>query len=255
MTPLGSVWWRSFLLQAGWNVKGLQHLGLAFALVPWLRRIYPRPQAFHAALQRHLGCFCCHPYLANILLGVLCALEESQARSVESSRDATDARAIIQVKATMAGPLAALGDHVIWATWRPWTALVGIALGLLPWGSPEVRWPVAVGTFLGIYNLGHLTLRVEGFRQGYRRGATVASWLAAWRLQRVAVGLRRSGILLGGLLWLLLSWQATVSQGWTGGLLGGVVFGIAFWMARRGWWGSRLFAVVVALGLFVQAAR
>lgn len=244
---LRSVLWRSLCLQAVWNVRGLQHIGCAFALTPWLRRCYPDPAAFQRALQRHLGCFCSHPYVANILLGVMCALEEHPVRNGGTGAQET---AIEQVKAAMAGPLAAIGDHVIWATWRPWAMLMGVAVGLIPWGPPNRRWPAAVVTFLGLYNIAHLLLRVGGLWQGFRRGTAVVIWLAGWRLQRVAAGLRQSGVLIGlGVTVMLLVKLGHVQGGGRNVVLGIAVFGVGFWMARRGWWGAPLLYLVLLGGL------
>ncbi|MBI3293085.1 MAG: PTS system mannose/fructose/sorbose family transporter subunit IID [Elusimicrobia bacterium] len=242
---LFSVWWRSFLIQAVWNMKGRQHLGFAFAITPWLRRLAPDPRFFQTALRRHLACFGTHPYMVNILLGIVCALEEARARTGRSVPENTEVHSIEQIKATMAGPLAAIGDHVIWATWRPWTVLMGVAIGLVPWASPNVRWPVAVGTFLGLYNVGHLVVRVEGLWQGYHQGTAVVAWLSHWHLQRIAAGLRQSGVLISVVLILSL---LIPKVSWRREFFALFVFGTGFWMARRGRWGTPLFYLVLLLG-------
>ena len=54
---LARVFFRSFFLQASWNPQGMQNLGLAYALYPALKKLYPEPEAQSAAVRRHLAFF------------------------------------------------------------------------------------------------------------------------------------------------------------------------------------------------------
>src|SRR5262249_21391788 len=60
---------RSLLLQASWNPKGMQNLGLVYALYPALERLYPDPEKRREAVQRHLSFFNTHPYVAAAIVG------------------------------------------------------------------------------------------------------------------------------------------------------------------------------------------
>ncbi|MGZ6029197.1 MAG: PTS system mannose/fructose/sorbose family transporter subunit IID, partial [Myxococcaceae bacterium] len=70
------VFLRSLLLQASWNPKGMQNLGLVYALFPALQRLYPDPLARREAVQRHLTFFNTHPYVAAAIVGGVLYHEE-----------------------------------------------------------------------------------------------------------------------------------------------------------------------------------
>ena len=121
-TPTGSVrvppgvlarcFWRSLFLQAAWNRRGMQNLGFAYAIDPALRAIYPDLGLRREALGRHLGFFNCHPYTAAAILGGAIHHEEKVAAEVEL------AGTPLAYKATLQGPLAAIGDGVFWTALR-----------------------------------------------------------------------------------------------------------------------------------------
>src|SRR6202158_716611 len=64
-----TVFLRSLFLQASWNPQGMQNLGLAYALFPALKELYPNQDELMAAVRRHLSFFNTHPYVAAALLG------------------------------------------------------------------------------------------------------------------------------------------------------------------------------------------
>jgi PTS system mannose-specific IID component len=167
--------------------------GFAFAILPLLRMVYRgRPEAFHEALQRHSGHFNAHPYLANLALGAVCRMEEEGRGGEEIER----------FKGAVRGPLGGLGDALVWVGWRPALVLGSLVLALA--GAPPA---VTVAFFLLLYNLGHLTLRIWGFRVGLDRGVQVGDSLRTARLSRLARKLTRVAVFfLGGLVGLTLTW-------------------------------------------------
>ncbi len=70
------VFLRSLFLQASWNPKGMQNLGLVYALYPALEVLYPDPEARGEAVQRHLTFFNTHPYVAAAIVGGVLYHEE-----------------------------------------------------------------------------------------------------------------------------------------------------------------------------------
>ena len=58
------VFGRSLFLQASWNPQGMQNLGLAYALFPALKDLYPDPERQMAAVRRHLAFFNTQPCMA-----------------------------------------------------------------------------------------------------------------------------------------------------------------------------------------------
>lgn len=49
-----SVWWRSTFMQGSWNYERMQNGGLAFSMIPAIKRLYKGKEERAAALKRHL---------------------------------------------------------------------------------------------------------------------------------------------------------------------------------------------------------
>jgi PTS system mannose-specific IID component len=174
---LARCFWRGLFLQAAWNRRGMQNLGFAYAIDPALRVLYPEPERRREALSRHLRFFNCHPYTAAAILGGTIHHEERVAAGLEAPGGP------LAYKATLQGPLAAIGDGFFWTALRPFFGAAA-ALGSLLFG-----WPAVVVT-LTIYNAIHLTLRMGLFRAGYREGDAVVGAIARLSLPVVADRLR-----------------------------------------------------------------
>lgn len=179
------VFWRCLFLQAAWNRRGMQNLGFAYAIEPALEALYAEPAAREEALGRHLGFFNCHPYMAAAILGGAIHHEEKVAAGQEPGPAALD------YKATLQGPLAAVGDGFFWTAMRP---LFGAVAAV---GALTVGWPAVVAA-LAAYNLVHVALRWHLFRAGYERGDGVVGDIARLSLPRLADKLRLLGALLCG---------------------------------------------------------
>jgi PTS system mannose-specific IID component len=97
----------------------------------------------------------------------------------------------LSYKATLQGPLAAVGDGFFWTALRPFFGAVA-AVGLLVQG-----WQSVVGAIL-LYNLVHVVLRAWLFRAGYRQGDAVVGIISRLALPRAAERLRAAGVALCG---------------------------------------------------------
>ncbi len=179
------VFWRCLFLQASWNRRGMQNLGFAFAIEPALRALYRDPAAREEALQRHLGLFNCHPYMAAAILGGAIHHEEKVAAGLEPGA------APLAYKATLQGPLAAVGDGFFWTALRPFVGAVAAV------GALTVGWPAVVAALVA-YNLVHVVIRWRLFRAGYEKGDGVVADIARLSLPRVAERLRLLGAGLCG---------------------------------------------------------
>jgi mannose/fructose/N-acetylgalactosamine-specific phosphotransferase system component IID len=167
---------RSFLVQAAWNHRSRQGTGMAYAMLPALEHIHRDPQAMQAALDRHAELFNAHPYLDTLALGSLCRLEA----------DGESDERIRRFRSAIGGPLGALGDRLVWAGWLPLCTVLAVCLYLAGLGP---AWTVA--TFLVVYNVGHVGLRIWGFREGWGAGAGVAARLREAGLAEVSARLER----------------------------------------------------------------
>lgn len=216
---LASAFLRLFVIQGSWNYHTMLGTGFAFAMLPGLRSLFDGDdERLHEALGRHVEHFNAHPYLAGVALGAALRLEA----------DGEDPDGVRRLKTAVRGPLGGLGDALIWATWLP--ALSMAAVATLWLGAPG--W-VAVGLFLLVYNVGHIGLRLWGFRAGLRDGRLIArslgaAALAAWTERLRGGAALTLGLLVGAALvgegGLLASgglWGALAAAGFVGGLVVG----------------------------------
>lgn len=173
-----AVFWRSLFIQAGYNPRSQQSLGLTYALLPALKALYPDPHAEAEAVRRHLSTnFNTHPYVAAAIVGGILNHEEKIARGEEAASSAE------HFKASLMGPLAALGDGFFWFSLRP--AVGAFCAALFPWLGV---WSAAL--FLVLYNLVHAYARARFFRMGYQSGDALVAELARANLPRWGERLR-----------------------------------------------------------------
>jgi PTS system mannose-specific IID component len=162
---------RSFAVQGSWNYETLIGSGFAFTLLPALRFLYGATgERLEEAVSRHAELFNSHPYLATVAAGAVARLEA----------EAADPVVIDRFKMALRGPLGAMGDRLVWTTWRPMTLLVGMVLYLA-----GITWWMAVLAFLASYNALHLAVRVFGLRIGFTSGLEVGRVLREAPLQPV----------------------------------------------------------------------
>ncbi len=177
---------RLFFIQALWNYRTLLGSGLAWALLPALRRFRATEEdELRNAIGRHAEHFNAHPYLAGFAVGALAGME----------RDEVDQEVIRRFREVVRGPLGSLGDRLVWSAWLPTCVLLSGGLVLL--GLPPL-WGVAV--FLVIFNLLHLALRWWGITAGLALGKGVGEALGRARLPIWAERVGRAGVLLLGLV-------------------------------------------------------
>lgn len=163
---LRRVFWRSFQMEFSWNYERQMNLAFVYALMPVLKKLYTNKTDLISALKRHLAFFNTTPHIVTLILGITVAMEEKN-----STGQGVDARSVDNVKASLMGPLAGLGDSFFWGTLRLIATGVGSSLAL----QGNVLGPVL---FLLIFNIPHLTIRYFFTQWGYKLGTGV--------LQRIA---------------------------------------------------------------------
>lgn len=210
-----AIFLRLLAVQGAWNYETLVGNGIGFCVEPALRRLPGGldGEAYRKALARQSQYFNAHPYLTGVAVGALARAE----------LDGEAPERIERFRTALCGPLGALGDRLVWATFLPlcsFAALVVFGAG----GSPLAT----VLTFLGLYNAGHIGLRVWGLNAGWRYGLAVAQSLGNPVLQQAAPQLGRLAAALAGVAF-PLALQRVIGPGQVllGGTLAAVVAGAA----------------------------
>ncbi|AKU92225.1 PTS system mannose/fructose/sorbose family transporter subunit IID [Vulgatibacter incomptus] len=238
------VFLRSLLLQASWNPRGMQSLGMAHALWPALAWLHPEGEARTEAVKRHVAFFNTHPYLSAAILGGVLRHEERIARGEEPVEE------LERFRQALMFPLAAVGDSFFWLSLRPLAGLVAALSS--PWTG---LWAVAI--FLGLYDLPHFALRVRLFVEGYRREGEVVEVLRRIGLLRWGARLRVAVAVLGGVAAAFVPIAFATGHHGAGNasfalLLGAsiVAWAAAWWLlARRGSVAAGWIAVAVGIVL------
>ena len=179
---LRRAFWRYFWsFQISWNYERMQALGFAYAMEPVLRRLFPDDQAYSAALQRHLVFFNTNPVVgAPLILGSAIAMEEAGA---PASADG--------VKVALMGPLAGVGDTIIWALYNSIIFTIGSAWAL----QGRIIGPIFVIVMVAIpYTL----VRWWQFFSAYRQGRRLVTELATGAIERLTEGATVFGLIVFG---------------------------------------------------------
>ena len=156
---LMGVFWRSWRQDAVWNFERQQNLGSAYTMSRVVGKLYADdPEKRARALQRHVEFMAITPHLSTLLYGILTAMEEENANNPDF-----DETSISAVRASLMGPIAGIGDSLIWGTLRIIAA--GIAISFSANGS--ILGPLL---FLLIVNIPTIPLRYICLFKGYELG-------------------------------------------------------------------------------------
>lgn len=184
---------RSLLLQSVWNYERMQNVGFAFSIKPFIKFLYKDKTKQAERLKVHFGFFNTHPYLANLLIGIVMRLEERYFNGEISSDE------VVRTKTMLAGPVAALGDRLIWSTWRVFCGIVAVSIFLFSgkngfWYKVDIK--VVMIVYFVLYNMLHIPIRFFSVYWGYKYSNDVIQRLSKFSLQRRVIQLRQVGIIL-----------------------------------------------------------
>ncbi len=186
-SDLRAAFWRYFwTFQISWNYERMQALGFAYAMEPVLRKLFPNKEDYEAALQRHLVFFNTNPVVgAPLIIGSAIAMEEAGAPASAEG-----------VKVALMGPLAGVGDTIIWALYNSIIMTIGASMALPP--NSNILGPIFVVVMIAIpYTL----VRWWQFFWAYDQGKALATSLATGTLERLTEGATILGlIVIGGFI-------------------------------------------------------
>ncbi|WP_010240694.1 PTS system mannose/fructose/sorbose family transporter subunit IID [Clostridium arbusti] len=179
---------RSNLQQASFNYERIHGLGFCFDMVPAIKRLYATKEERIRALKAHLVFFNVTPGLVGPILGITAAMEETKANGTDIEESS-----INSLKVGLMGPLAGVGDPIMWGTLRPILAALGASMAL----TGSILGPLIF--FIG-FNAVRLALLWFGLDYGYKKGLDVVNDLAGNTLQKLTEGASILGLFVMGAL-------------------------------------------------------
>ena len=232
---------RCYLVGAGFNTRGMQNLGLMYAMQPGLRAIHTDPKALRAAQKRHVGHYQSHPFWTPCLVGIFLYVESA----ISAGR--FPPKMLAKIRDTTAYTLSALGDSVFAGSLLIFWALMTICLLLS--GQPSAALVMGLAFFAGLQAF-RIWIFVGGLRQGFKFLEKLK------RLNLINWGRRVKYLNAGLLLWLwALIWPRPFD--WTEWLSGTVALLLFARFVRTGILGRALAAVifVVAIDQYPQVEQ
>lgn len=190
-------------LQGSWNYERMQNGGWGYAMIPAIKKLYPKKEDQIKAMQRHLEFYNTHPYVSSPVLGVTLALEEDRANGAD-----IDDVTIQGVKVGMMGPLAGVGDPVFWFTARPILGALAASLAL----TGSVVGPLL---FFILWNIMRLVFEWYTQEFGYRVGTKITKDLSGGLLGKITEGASILGMFIVGALvkrWVSINFTLTASR-------------------------------------------
>lgn len=181
---LASFWRYFWSFQISWNYERMQALGFAYAMEPVLRKLFPNEADYKEALARHLVFFNTNPVVgAPLIIGSAIAMEEAGAPASAEG-----------VKVALMGPLAGVGDTILWALYNSIIFTIGASLAL----QQNILGPIFVIVMVAIP---YTVVRYWQFMWAYGQGKALATSLASGMLERVTEGATILGlIVIGGFI-------------------------------------------------------
>ena len=109
-------WWIWYLgAEVSNSYERLQSLIFCASMTPVLKKLYKDKAELSEALIRHLNFYNTEGIAGSIVNGITIAMEEQKANNEQGSTDA----AITGIKTGLMGPIAGIGDSIIWAAVMP----------------------------------------------------------------------------------------------------------------------------------------
>lgn len=145
------------------NYENQQGPAVVYGLQKALRKIYPDDEEYVASLNNHFKYFNTTTWMANILLGASLAMEEKD--GIESLD------AVQGFKTGMMGPLAGVGDTLVWVLYPTIMGSIAAYMGLEGNPTGAIIWL--------LMNVFFLFFRLRLFHIGYNSGLKLVTALGS----------------------------------------------------------------------------
>ncbi|EPC85507.1 PTS fructose transporter subunit IID [Lactobacillus sp. DS15_6] len=172
------------------SYERLQSLVFCASMIPAIKKLYAGDkEAQKDALKRHLVFFNTEGTIGSSIQGISLAMEEEKANGADISDSA-----ITSIKTGLMGPLAGIGDSVIWAALMP--IIISIFIPMAKQGSPLAGiGPIVIYTAVTMYISYFL------IKRSYRLGkASITSLLQNGMIKQVIYGANVLGMMMMGAL-------------------------------------------------------
>jgi len=152
-----------------------------FVMGPLYRKLFKTKEEISAAMKRHLLFYNVQPTLTTLVMGSVAAMEEQM----------EDKEPIIAYKAGVMGPLAGIGDSLIWFTLMPLSFAIGASLA----AQGNVLGPIVA---LALFNVVNIPLKYWGMEFGYSQGSKFIQHLRSGLVQRISQAATLMGLMVMG---------------------------------------------------------
>lgn len=174
--------------QATFNYERIHALAFCVDMIPTIKRVYKTKEDQAEALKRHMTFFNTTPAVCGPVIGVTIAMEEAKANGSD-----IDEGTINSLKVGLMGPLAGVGDPLVWGTLRPITAAIGASLAL----TGNIMGPIL---FFLTFNAVRIAMKWYGLTYGYQKGLDIVKDLSGNLLQKLTEGATILGLFIMGVL-------------------------------------------------------
>ncbi len=179
-------WWLSTELSNSY--ERLQALSFCSSLSNCLQKLYPKKEDLSAALQRHLQFYNSEGTFGCLIHGITCSMEEQKANGAPIPDEA-----ITGLKTGLMGPMAGIGDTLIWGTLKP--IVLGLAVSFAVEGN-------VLGAFIPfLFTIIGFALGYWCWMTGYKTGKTsIMNILHSGRINDLITGSSIMGLFMMGAL-------------------------------------------------------
>ncbi len=240
------------------SYERLQSLVFCASMTPVLKKLYDTDEELREALKRHLIFFNTEGIFGAMIQGIAISMEEQKA-----SGEAITDDAITGIKTGLMGPMAGMGDAIIWAVLMP--ILFSIFLPFASNGS-------ALGGIMPLILYPGITICISYgmIHSGYKFGKkSVVSLLHGGRMKSIifmanVIGLTMMGALSASYVTLssplsisfssgtVIAFQEILDTVAPGLLPLGAVFAIYFYLRKKGPYYNRILLSVVVISIITS---
>ena len=186
---LRKAFWRSFTLYAAVSPAKQGASGFCYSLMPFINKFYKNDEeGKKAALTRSMSYFNTTITLSTFIMGLVASMEKKNS----------------ELKSSLMGPLAGIGDSIFWGVLRVIAAGIAVGLG----ASGNVLAPIV---FLLLFNIPSILVKYYGTFLGYKLGSEYIQKVYASGLMNILtkaasiVGL----IMVGGMTASMVTFNST----------------------------------------------